>query len=166
MASKAPVTSTPAGNGTVWGNGAVDSGPGPDVSLNCANCHNPHGNGQYRILQTTPSLTATSGTFTVSIATGVQIMDTTTAGTHNYPNKPASDGANANGSASNGVTADTGDYWRYHWDPTGASLWYQTPFSPADPMNTGWNGISPTNAAANVSAGKSPARSGTRPARQ
>ena len=137
------------GTGTVWGNGAVNSGTGASVTLECTSCHNPHGNGQYRILQTTPSLTATSGTFTVSIASGVQVADTTTTSTHNYTIKPASDGANANGSAANIVTADTGDYWRYHWDPTGASLWYVAPFSPADPMNTGWNGVTATNAAAN-----------------
>ncbi len=134
------------GTGTVWGNGAVGSGTGASVTLECASCHNPHGNGQYRILQTAPSLTATSGTFTVSIANGVQITDTTTASTHNYTIKPASDGYNQGGSAQNIVTADTGDYWRYHWDPTGASLWYQLPLPPIDQMNTGWNGTSATNA--------------------
>ncbi len=161
LATGAAVTSTHGGTGgiynagwgtgTVWGNGAVGSGVGATVTLECASCHNPHGNGQYRILQTTPSLTATVGTFTVSIANpGVQVTDTTTGSTHNYTIKPATDGANANGSAANIVTADTGDYWRYHWDSTGTLSWALTSGGPsADPMNTGWNGISPTNAAAN-----------------
>ncbi len=144
------------GTGTVWGNGAVNSGTGASVTLECASCHNPHGNGQYRILQTSPGLTATTGTYTVSIASGVEIVDTTTTGTHNYTIKPASDGTNANGSAANIVTADTGDYWRYHWDPTGATLWTLAT-QPKDPMNTGWNGVSPTNAAAN--GGVAPANS-------
>jgi predicted CXXCH cytochrome family protein len=138
------------GTGTVWGNGAVNSGTGASVTLECASCHNPHGNGQYRILQTTPGLTETAGTYTVSIDDpGVQVKDTTTTGTHNYTIKPASDAADANGSAANIVTADTGDYWRYHWDPTGATAWYLNPLPPKDPMNTPWNGVTPTNAAAN-----------------
>ena len=61
----APVTSAHlnlAGNGlsgpeVAWGNGDIGlgaSGPGPVVSLDCASCHNPHGNGQYRILNPVP----------------------------------------------------------------------------------------------------------------
>jgi predicted CXXCH cytochrome family protein len=147
------------GMGTVWGNGAVNSGAGATVTLECASCHNPHGNGQYRILQTAPTLTATAGTYTVSIATGVQVKDTTTTGTHNYTIIPATDGANVNGSAANIIASDNGDYWRYHWDPTGALAWTNTTTTAnggtagtapgADPMNTGWNGVTPTNAAAN-----------------
>ena len=33
-----------------WGNGAAGSGAGPAAEVTCASCHNPHGNGQYRIL--------------------------------------------------------------------------------------------------------------------
>jgi predicted CXXCH cytochrome family protein len=145
------------GTGTVWGNGAVNSGTGATVTLECASCHNPHGNGQYRILQTAPGLTEVSGTYTVTDTDGVEIVDTTTTGTHNYTIKPASDGADANGSAANIVSTATGDYWRYHWDPTGADLWYLAPLPPKDPMNTGWNGVSATNAAAN--GGVAPANS-------
>lgn len=177
LATKAAVTSTHGGlggilnagwgTGTVWGNGAVGSGAGATVTLECGSCHNPHGNGQYRILQTAPSLTASAGTFTVTNATGVQVMDTTTIGTHNYTIKPASDGADANGSAANVSTTAQGDYWRYHWDPTGLLAWTNTTTAanggtdgtapPADPMNTGWNGVSPVNAAAN--GGVAPANS-------
>jgi predicted CXXCH cytochrome family protein len=149
LATGAQVTSTHGGtggiysagwgSGTVWGNGAVNSGTGATVTLECASCHNPHGNGQYRILQTAPALTATAGAYTVSVANGVQVQDTTTTGTHNYTIKPATDGTNANGSAANIVTADTGDYWRYHWDPTGTLSWTLTSGGPpADPNNTGW----------------------------
>jgi len=141
------------GTGTVWGNGAASGTPsfGATVNLGCASCHNPHGNGQYRILQSTPDFPAAeivSGTWTKSTF-AVQVSDTTTTGTHNYTIKPASDGANANGSAANIVTADSGDYWRYHWDPTGTLSWALTSGGPgADPMNTGWNGASATNATA------------------
>jgi predicted CXXCH cytochrome family protein len=37
--------------GIAWGNGAAGSGAGPAVELSCTTCHNPHGNGQYRILR-------------------------------------------------------------------------------------------------------------------
>ncbi len=40
--------------GIAWGNGALNSGAGPTLSLGCASCHNPHGNGQYRILTKIP----------------------------------------------------------------------------------------------------------------
>lgn len=41
--------------GTLWGNGALGTaGAGPSYTLDCASCHNPHGNGQYRILRPAP----------------------------------------------------------------------------------------------------------------
>jgi predicted CXXCH cytochrome family protein len=137
------------GTGTVWGNGAVNSGTGATVTMECASCHNPHGNGKYRILQTSPALTATLGAYKVTNSSGVEVQDTTTPGTHNYTIKPATDGTNANGSAANIVTSASGDYWRYHWDPTGVASWTQAPVPPAttpaappaDPMNTGWNSL-------------------------
>ena len=57
--------------GIAWGNGANGSGAGPAVDLSCASCHNPHGNGQYRILNAIPNPTATSGTFTPAAANAV-----------------------------------------------------------------------------------------------
>jgi hypothetical protein len=43
--------------GVAWGNGAAGSGAGPAVTVTCASCHNPHGNGQYRILNKIPEAT-------------------------------------------------------------------------------------------------------------
>ncbi|HET9476591.1 MAG TPA: cytochrome c3 family protein [Dehalococcoidia bacterium] len=41
--------------GTMWGNGAIGTvGAGPSYALECISCHDPHGNGNYRILRTTP----------------------------------------------------------------------------------------------------------------
>jgi len=40
--------------GVAWGNGAVGTGAGPSVTVTCTSCHNPHGNGQYRILKPFP----------------------------------------------------------------------------------------------------------------
>jgi predicted CXXCH cytochrome family protein len=42
-------------SGTMWGNGAIGSGAGPTATLDCGSCHNPHGNGQYRILRPVPT---------------------------------------------------------------------------------------------------------------
>ena len=52
----------------LWGNGADGSGVGPSVSLECTNCHNPHGNGQYRILNPIPVPTGTSGAVAEAVA--------------------------------------------------------------------------------------------------
>jgi predicted CXXCH cytochrome family protein len=38
-----------------WGNAAPNGGAGPTVTIGCTTCHNPHGNGQYRILNPIPS---------------------------------------------------------------------------------------------------------------
>ena len=41
---------------TLWGNGAVGTvGAGPSYTLECTSCHDPHGNGNYRILRTIPT---------------------------------------------------------------------------------------------------------------
>jgi predicted CXXCH cytochrome family protein len=36
--------------GKAWGSGANGTDAGPAVTISCGSCHNPHGNGQYRIL--------------------------------------------------------------------------------------------------------------------
>jgi predicted CXXCH cytochrome family protein len=40
---------------TMWGNGAIDSGAGVNATLECTSCHDPHGNGNYRILRSIPT---------------------------------------------------------------------------------------------------------------
>ena len=62
--------------GKAWGNGAVGSGAGPTVSIGCGSCHNPHGNGQYRILNPIPAPAATTaGTFVPVAAPGAAVSD-------------------------------------------------------------------------------------------
>ena len=46
---------TSLASATVWGNGAYGTGAGGTTTLNCTSCHNPHGNGQYRILNKQPA---------------------------------------------------------------------------------------------------------------
>ncbi len=58
--------------GTLWGNGAFGSGAGPSYTMECTSCHDPHGNGQYRILRPIPQ---GSGA-----ATGVLVADIGTVG--------------------------------------------------------------------------------------
>jgi len=41
--------------GTAWGNGAIGSGNGTSITLECTSCHDPHGNGNYRILRPVPT---------------------------------------------------------------------------------------------------------------
>jgi len=41
--------------GTAWGNGANGSGLGKSITLECGSCHDPHGNGNYRILRPMPN---------------------------------------------------------------------------------------------------------------
>lgn len=49
--------STNTSSQLAWGGGAVSATPdyGTSVALTCVNCHNPHGNGQYRILRHQPT---------------------------------------------------------------------------------------------------------------
>jgi hypothetical protein len=59
-AASRPATSAHTMDGTtlvtMWGNGAIGSGPGTaSVTLTCTDCHDPHGNGSYRILRPIPS---------------------------------------------------------------------------------------------------------------
>ena len=44
------------GTGIAWGNGpdSATAYAGPSVKMDCTSCHNPHGNGQYRILKDAP----------------------------------------------------------------------------------------------------------------
>lgn len=50
------------GPGIAWGNpdiGTGNLGPGPAVMMGCTSCHNPHGNGNYRILVPVPDFPGT-----------------------------------------------------------------------------------------------------------
>lgn len=61
--------------GIAWGNGAAGSGAGPSVSVSCASCHNPHGNGQYRILNKIPAATGLNSAWTLNILATVASND-------------------------------------------------------------------------------------------
>ncbi|MFN8630571.1 MAG: cytochrome c3 family protein [Chloroflexota bacterium] len=141
------VTSTHSGAGTVWGNGDVANGAGAaGVTLDCAKCHNPHGNGQYRILNTEPG-EDWSAPFAVTNAGGVEVTEVgpvvlTGLQVRNYTVLPSTSGLTS------GIvgTPAQGDYWRYKFDPAGVTNWLTLSNSP-DQMNRGWDGSTPVNAA-------------------
>jgi predicted CXXCH cytochrome family protein len=65
----APVTSNhtfDGASGTAWGNGATNSGAGPAINLDCSSCHDPHGNGNYRILKPRPKDSGATGNVNVT----------------------------------------------------------------------------------------------------
>ena len=69
----APITSRHSVNGTAmisWGSGLT--GVGESVDLVCGNCHNPHGNANYRILRPQPtSLAGWAGLSPITVSGGV-----------------------------------------------------------------------------------------------
>ena len=88
-----PVTSThfdlndPEALLTAWGNGPESATPnaGGTGNMDCATCHNPHGNGQYRILNTVPQLTGGSGFVTSTTPVAIDDAPLPPAGdTRNY----------------------------------------------------------------------------------
>jgi len=104
------------GTGTAWGNGPLGTaGAGPTVELGCTSCHNPHGNGRYRILNPIPEPPATSGTFTPVADPGIDVTDAPLppAGeTRNYTVIPGTLVSET------GTDPTAGDYWRSwrSWD--------------------------------------------------
>jgi len=63
LATGVATTSTHSADGSdvkAWGNGAINSGAGPTIQLACGSCHDPHGNGNYRILRGIPTQSGAS----------------------------------------------------------------------------------------------------------
>jgi predicted CXXCH cytochrome family protein len=115
-----------------WGNDGLNTGAGPTVSMSCGSCHNPHGNGQYRILNPIPKPTdTTAGTLVPVSAPGVTVTDAAlpSAGdSRNYTviqvrgtvGTPSSFLLYASQLATGGYGATAGDYWhvRVPWNST------------------------------------------------
>lgn len=157
----ASTTSTHEGAGTAWGNGAIGTVGATGVDLDCAKCHNPHGNGQYRILQTLPGEDwvgeAGVANWTPSTnAVEVQDVANATNKVRNYTILPGDFADQV--IAQTSWTPTSGDYFRKKYDPSGAANWTNY-YLKTDPMNTGWTSVTiasggsgsvayPTNAAA------------------
>ncbi len=96
---------------TVWGNGPISAtaNVGATVTLECTSCHNPHGNGNYRILNPIPAPPSTGSPAFVPAVAGVNVTDAAlpaTGTTRNYTVQPGALTTDVTG----GVTG--GDYWR------------------------------------------------------
>jgi predicted CXXCH cytochrome family protein len=131
------------GPSIAWGNGpeSTTGFPGPAVSITCTTCHNPHGNGKYRILNPVPAPeVAPSATF-VPAPTAANVADVApvpTGQTRNYTNPPAQ--------YLSQLASDTNprDYWRYctpQWNSCSGTNRGEKP-----------NGLSPTTFATQISA--------------
>lgn len=115
-----------AGPAVAWGNDVIGNGlkgPGPIVTLDCTSCHNPHGNGQYRILNPVP---APDGTGFVPVPSAVTVTDSPVnnpdpaeSDTKNYtviqmrgtPGTPSTYLLYADDVSDAGYGPATGDYW-------------------------------------------------------
>jgi predicted CXXCH cytochrome family protein len=102
--------------GVAWGNGGLNSGVGVAFATTCTTCHNPHGNGNYRILNPIPG----DGTGPLVEAAEVNVTDaalpagTDAAGTRNYTilwGRTLAD-VIANAYPGGGTGIAGGDYWR------------------------------------------------------
>jgi hypothetical protein len=97
---------------TAWGNGPLGTtGTGPVVHLECTTCHNPHGNGYYRILNPVPDPTVVSGTFLGVADPGVGVTDASVPAAGQYRNYTVID-APVLGAV--GADPTVGDYWRLY----------------------------------------------------
>jgi predicted CXXCH cytochrome family protein len=108
------------GDGVAWGNGpnSAVAYAGPAVKVECTTCHNPHGNGQYRILNPIPDPAASGTDVFVPAATSAPVTDAALP--------PAGDARNYTIIQTNGgsgtllasqvtalaLPATAGDYWR------------------------------------------------------
>ncbi len=100
------------GPSVAWGNGpeVATVYPGPDVSLTCTTCHNPHGNNQYRILNPIPVPEVEPGSSFVPASSPAIVTDVApvpSGETRNYTNPTAQYVSQ--------LASDTNprDYWRY-----------------------------------------------------
>jgi predicted CXXCH cytochrome family protein len=109
-----------AADGVAWGNGpnSTTAYAGPAVGLECGSCHNPHGNGQYRILNPMPDPAATGTDVFVPAAAGVTVTDAApppAGDTRNYTIIQTNGGTGtllASQVAALGLPATAGDYFR------------------------------------------------------
>jgi predicted CXXCH cytochrome family protein len=103
--------------GVAWGNGATNTGAGPSVTMGCTSCHNPHGNGYYRILNPVP---APDGSGFVAVTSNATVTDAAlpagagNVGTRNYTiiwGRTLADVVNGT-YPGGGTSPNGGDYWR------------------------------------------------------
>jgi predicted CXXCH cytochrome family protein len=117
-----------AADGVAWGNGpnSLTEYAGPTVDVECATCHNPHGNGQYRILNPMPDPAITGVDPFVPAAVDAPVTDAAlppAGDTRNYTIIQTNGGAGtllASQVDGLGLPATAGDYFRRRvpWNAT------------------------------------------------
>ena len=110
MSAGAATTSAHSVDGTevnLWGQGNISAteNTGTTVNLTCGSCHDPHGNGQYRILQPTPA--GGSGVVFINDVTS-KVYTTSNYGQVGTYNSNDSLALNADGSSINYLASGTG----------------------------------------------------------
>ncbi|OGO58077.1 MAG: hypothetical protein A2V85_13195 [Chloroflexi bacterium RBG_16_72_14] len=120
-----------AADGVAWGNGpnSLTEYAGPTVDVECATCHNPHGNGQYRILNPMPAPAITGVDPFVPAAVDAPVTDAALApagDTRNYTIIQTNGGTGtllASQVEGLGLPATAGDYFRRRvpWNATSGS---------------------------------------------
>ena len=71
--------------GTIWGNGAISSTNNygaTGVAMRCGTCHDPHGNGNYRILRPVPGSDVNGYSNTSYSISGISVFVPTVSGTN------------------------------------------------------------------------------------
>ena len=109
-----------AADGVAWGNGpdSATAYAGPTVDVECATCHNPHGNGQYRILNPMPDPAETGVDSFVPAAADATVTDAAlppAGDTRNYTIIQTNGGTGtllASQVEGLGLPATAGDYFR------------------------------------------------------
>lgn len=133
-----------------WGNGATGSGAGPTVEIGCTSCHNPHGNGNYRILNKIPSATGAAFAETPvnkTVADASVPVGAGAAGIRNYTVQWGRTLAQVLAGTYNDGTVATmpdqtaGDYWRKYLPWDGVPTW--DPIDEMDIPATGAAGDQP-----------------------
>jgi predicted CXXCH cytochrome family protein len=140
---------TGPGEGEAWGNGPLNSGPGAAVEVECTTCHNPHGNGNYRILNPVPQPGAVTGGGTFVATTGAAIVLDDSANVNVTRNYTVIQLRNGTGSltatqvAGLGLPDTAGDYMHrvVPWDP---QVPYNAPPAAGTTANDAPNGIPAT----------------------
>ncbi len=107
-------------NFIAWGNGpnSPNDYAGPFVEVECATCHNPHGNGQYRILNPIPDPSETSTDSFVMAGTAATVTDAAAPAAGDARNYTIIQTLNGTGTltasqvAALSLPATAGDYWR------------------------------------------------------
>ena len=137
---------------------APPPGAGPVVTLHCASCHNPHGNGNYRILNPIPDpepdvpaafVDATQPIYVNEVRPN-PVTGTFAEQTRNYTVKWGANLDNVVDGTYPNAASPNGDYWRLYqpwngvpsWDGVSASLTAATGYSGdipefVPPTNTG-----------------------------